>query len=208
MGRSLGPSCKQCRREHTKLFLKGHRCNTAKCSYEKREYPPGQHGQRRSKVTDYGTQLREKQKARRMYGVLERQFRRYFAIASRRGGVTGEVLLRLLEMRLDNAVFRMGFATSRNQARQFVRHGHFEVNGRRVDIPSYQIKAGDNVSVCEKSRQVQPITEAAANAVAHSIPEWMDVDLDKMNGTITKEPSREEMAVPVREQLIVELYSR
>ncbi len=208
MGRSLGPSCKQCRRERTKLFLKGYRCNTAKCSFEKREYPPGQHGQRRSKVTDYGTQLREKQKARRMYGLLERQFRRYFAVASRRNGVTGEILLRILEMRLDNVVYRMGFAVSRAQARQLVRHGHIEVNGRRVDIPSYEVKSGDKISVCEKSRQIQPVAEAAAGAGGHTVPEWMESDIDKMTGTILKEPSREEMGVPIREQLIVELYSR
>ena len=208
MARSTGPSCRQCRRERTKLFLKGARCNTAKCAVERRAYPPGVHGQRRSKVKDYGLQLREKQKLRRTYGVLERQFRRYFRIASRHSGVTGEVLLRLLEMRLDNVVYRMGFAVSRAQARQLVRHGHFLVNDRRVDIPSCPLQPDSTVAVCEKSRSVLPIQEAAGSAVGGSVPEWIEVDHERMVGKILKEPSRDEMAIPIQEQLVVELYSR
>jgi len=208
MARSTGPSCRQCRRERTKLFLKGGRCTTAKCAIERRAWPPGEHGQRHAKVKDYGLQLREKQKLRRAYGVLERQFRRYFRIASRHSGVTGEVLLRLLEMRLDNVAYRMGFAVSRAQSRQLVRHGHFEVNGRRVDIPSIQLRPGDTVSVREKSRGIVPIQEAVSTVGARTIPEWIEVDYERMVGKVLKEPSREEMAVHVQEQLVVELYSR
>jgi len=208
MARSTGPSCRQCRRERTKLFLKGTRCMTAKCAFERRAYPPGDHGQRRSKIKDYGLQLREKQKLRRTYGVLERQFRRYFRIASRHSGVTGEVLLRQLEMRLDNVVYRMGFAVSRAQARQLVRHGHFVVNDRRVDIPSCPIQPGSTVAVCEKSRSVLPIQEGVSIARAESVPEWIEVDHERMVGKVLKEPSRDEMVIPIQEQLVVELYSR
>jgi len=208
MARSAGPSCRLCRREGTKLFLKGSRCNTAKCAIERRAYPPGEHGQRRTKTKDYGLQLREKQKVRRTYGILERQFRRYFRLASRSAGVTGEVLLRLLEMRLDNVVYRMGFAVSRAQARQLVRHGHFTVNGRRVDIPSCEVRPGDTVAVCEKAHDMLVIQQALSGATLDAVPEWMEVDHERLAGKIVKEPSRDEMAVPVKEQLVVELYSR
>ncbi len=208
MARSTEPSCRQCRRERTKLFLKGARCSTPKCALDRRPYPPGDHGQRRSKVKDYGLQLREKQKLRRTYGVLERQFRRYYRIASRHADKTGDVLLRLLETRLDNVVYRMGFAASRAQARQLVRHGHILVNDRRVNIPSCAVRAGDTVAVREKSRTVLPIQEAVRSATVESVPEWMEVDHERMVGKVLKEPSRDQITTPVQEGLVVELYSR
>lgn len=207
MARDRDPQCKQCRREGEKLFLKGERCLTDKCGIERRSYPPGEAGQgRRSKQSEYLLQLREKQKARRFYGVLEAQFRRYYAKASRQPGITGENLLRLLELRLDNVVTRLGFAASRRQARQLVRHGHFMVNGRRVDIPSYQVRPNDVVSVKQKSAAEQTIRNAT-DMVA-SVAPWLQADYDQLSGTILKFPERVEIDTPVREQLIVELYSK
>lgn len=209
MARYRGPVCKLCRREGTKLFLKGERCYTEKCAIDKRNYPPGEHGQgRRGKQSEYGLQLREKQKARRIYGILENQFRRYFKEAERRKGITGENLLKLLETRLDNVVYRLGFAASRNEARQLVNHGHFEVNGRRVDVASYQLKAGDEITVREKSRKSEKFKEIAELTEGHKVPEWLERDLENMSARVTRIPAREEIDVPVEEHLIVELYSR
>ena len=193
-----------------KLFLKGERCYKEKCAIERRNVPPGQHGagRRRRKVRAYGMQLREKQKLRRIYGVLEGQFRRTFAEASRRKGVTGETLLRLLELRLDNVVCALGFATSRAQARQFVRHGHITVNGRRVDIPSYRVRQGSEVAVQEKSRANKLVTEALEFAQGRGIPAWLELDPAAMRGKVLELPTREEIRIPIQEQLIVELYSR
>ncbi len=191
-----------------KLFLKGDRCYTDKCAVERRNYPPGQHGQGRQKVTEYGRQLREKQKVRRIYGVLEGQFRRYFQEADRRKGVTGENLLRLLECRLDNVVYRMGFAGSRNQARQLVRHGHFEVNGRKVNIPSFQTKPGDVVAVREKSRKIPAIQEALEALGSRGTARWVEVEPKAFQGTVKEWPEREDVTLPIEEHLIVELYSK
>ena len=211
MARYRGPACKLCRREGEKLFLKGDRCFTAKCAYEKRSYPPGMHGRRarfRRKTTDFGTQLREKQKARRMYGVMERQFRRYFRDAERRKGVTGANLLQILESRLDNVVYRLGFAGSRAQARQLVRHGHFAVNGRKTDIPSYLVKPGDEITVRGRSKQ-NGYFETVAQAMEHRfVQEWLSVDIGKLSGRVLALPSREEIEAPLNEQLITEFYSR
>jgi len=211
MARYTGPVCKLCRREGEKLFLKGDRCFTAKCSFEKRSYPPGVHGRRarfRRKTTDFGTQLREKQKARRMYGVMERQFRRYFREAERRPGVTGANLLQILESRLDSVVHRMGFAGSRAQARQLVRHGHFEVNGKKTDIPSFLVKPGDQITVREKSRST-PYFQTVAEEMEHRfVPEWLIVDTSKLSGRLLALPAREEMETTLSEQLITEYYSR
>lgn len=208
MGRYTGPVCRLCRREGTKLFLKGERCFSDKCAVERRAEPPGQHGQSRRKPTNYGVQLREKQKAKRVYGVYERQFRRYFARAARAKGVTGTLLLQLLERRLDNIVFRMAFADSRAEARQLVRHGHFEVNGRKVDVPSFIVKEGDVVSVREKSRSVPVIQSAAEAGNQRSVPGWLSVDFANLRGTVIRLPLREEIDAPVAEHLIIELYSR
>lgn len=211
MARYTGPVCKLCRREGEKLFLKGDRCFTAKCSFEKRSYPPGVHGRRarfRRKTTDFGTQLREKQKARRMYGVMERQFRRYFREAERRPGVTGANLLQILESRLDSIVHRMGFAGSRAQARQLVRHGHFEVNGKKTDIPSFLVKPGDQIAVREKSKS-SPYFQTVAEEMEHRfVPEWLIVDTSKLAGRLLALPTREEMDTTLSEQLITEYYSR
>lgn len=211
MARYRGPACKLCRREGEKLFLKGDRCFTAKCAFEKRSYPPGMHGRRarfRRKKTDFGTQLREKQKARRMYGVMERQFRRYFKDAERRKGVTGANLLQILESRLDNVVYRLGFAGSRAQARQLVRHGHFDVNGRKTDIPSYLVKPGDEITVRGRSKQ-NGYFETVAQAMEHRfVQEWLSVDIGKLSGRVLALPSREEIEAPLNEQLITEFYSR
>lgn len=211
MARYTGPVCKLCRREGEKLFLKGDRCFTAKCSFEKRSYPPGVHGRRarfRRKTTDFGTQLREKQKARRMYGVMERQFRRYFREAERRPGVTGANLLQILESRLDSVVHRMGFAGSRAQARQLVRHGHFEVNGKKTDIPSFLVKPGDQITVREKSRST-PYFQTVTEEMEHRfVPEWLIVDTSKLSGRLLALPAREEMETTLSEQLITEYYSR
>jgi small subunit ribosomal protein S4 len=197
-----------CRRQGVKLFLKGDRCYSAKCAMERRNLPPGQHGTRRSKPTDYGVRLAEKQKLKRIYSVMETQFRRYFANASRKKGITGEELIRILETRLDNVVHRMGFCASRNQGRQYVRHGHFSVNGKPVNIPSYVVKAGDVVTVREKSREVPQIKESMEQSKKRGLVRWVDTDWDQFSSTFKYIPSREEVSLPVQEQLIVELYSR
>jgi small subunit ribosomal protein S4 len=190
------------------LFLKGERCYTDKCAIKRRNYPPGQHGQARTKVTDYGTQLREKQKVRRIYGILEMQFRSYFEKADRMKGVTGENLLFLLERRLDNIVYRLGFASSRIEARQLVRHGHFRLNGRKVNIPSIQVKPGDVVELRDKSRSVACINESLEGVVRRGIPQWLELDKEAYKGTIKLLPVREDITMPIQEQLIVELYSK
>jgi small subunit ribosomal protein S4 len=208
MARYKEPVCRLCRREGVKLYLKGDRCFSEKCSFIRKGYPPGQHGRGRIKVSEYGLQLREKQKARRIYGVLERQFRRYFKEADRRKGVTGEILLQILENRIDNMVYRMGFARSRVEARQLVRHGHFMVNGRKVNIPSYQTKPGDLISLREKSKALPIFKEIAEWNRAQRTMDWLDVDQENWSGRITRFPMREELDVPIAEHLIVELYSR
>jgi small subunit ribosomal protein S4 len=192
-----------------KLFLKGERCYTDKCGYERRSYPPGQHGQaRRRKRSDYGEQLREKQKVKRIYGIAERQFRGYYHRAARMKGVTGDKLIQLLERRLDNVVYRMGFVSDHAEARQLVRHGHFTVNGRRVDIPSYLVREGDVVEVREKSRKVTRINESLAAVERRGVPGWIALDKDNYKGTVQSLPSREDVTLPIREQLIIELYSK
>jgi small subunit ribosomal protein S4 len=208
LARYTGPSCRLCRREGTELFLKGERCYTDKCAIKRRSYPPGQHGQGRIKVSDYGVQLREKQKVRRIYGILENQFRGYFEMADRQKGVTGENLLFLLEKRLDNVAYRLGFATSRDEARQLVRHGHFTLNGRKVNIPSIQVKAGDQLQLREKSRKVAAISESLEGVVRRGIPQWLELDKDAFKGTVKLMPVREDITMPIQEQLIVELYSK
>ena len=209
MARYIGPVCRLCRREGMKLFLKGERCYTEKCAIEKRPTPPGQHGRaRRAKVVGYGIQLREKQKVKRIYGVLENQFRRYFETAERTRGITGETLLQLLERRLDNVVYRAGFSTSRAQARQLVRHGHFLVNGKKVDIPSYSVRAGDVVSVRQSSLEDPAIAHAREEVKGRGVPEWIAIDSTQLAGTIASLPTREQINLPVQEQLIVELYSK
>jgi len=200
--------CRQCRREGIKLFLKGERCYTDKCAIERRSYPPGEHGQGRHKFSEYAIQLREKQKVKRMYGVLEDQFRRYFRMAARSRGVTGEMLLQFLERRLDNMVYRMGFATSRAEGRQMVRHGHITVNGRKVDIPSALLKVGDVVAVREKSRKITRIQDALAQAEHRGAPDWLEVQTEAFSARVKLLPQREELTMPINEQLIVELYSK
>ena len=206
MARDLGPKCRVCRREGMKLFLKGERCLTEKCAIERRSYPPGEHGRGRIKQSEYLLPLREKQKARRYYGLLEKQFRTYYAKAARGSGITGENLLRILETRLDNVVYRLGFAASRAQARQLVRHGHFQVNGRRVNIPSYGVKPDDVVTVAAGS-SAEPVIRDATDLTA-SVAQWLQADHDGLTGKILKWPAREEIDTPVQEQLIVELYSK
>ena len=209
MARYVGPVCRLCRREGMKLFLKGERCYGEKCAIERRNVPPGQHGKgRKAKLQGYGLQLREKQRVKRMYGVLERQFRRYFKEADRRKDITGETLLQLLESRLDNVVYRLGFATSRSQARQLVRLGHFLVNGRRADIPSFSLRAGDQVSVKAKSVKNASIQYAMEEVKGRGIPEWLELDVDERAGRYTAVPTKEQLNLPVQEQLIVELYSK
>ncbi len=209
MARYIGPVCRLCRREGMKLFLKGERCYTEKCGIEKRNFVPGQHGKtRKSKLVGYGVQLREKQKVKRIYGVLEDQFRRYFEQAERTRGITGETLLQLLERRLDNVAYRSGFATSRPQARQLVRHGHFTVNGRKVDIPSYSLKPGDVVAVRQRSQKNAVILHALEEVKGRGVPEWLRFDAEKMSAAIGSVPTREQINLPVQEQLIVELYSK
>ena len=209
MARYIGPVCRLCRREAMKLFLKGERCYTEKCAIEKRNFPPGQHGKtRKAKLAGYGLQLREKQKVKRIYGVLEDQFRGYFEEAERTRGITGEMLLQLLERRLDNVVYRLGLATSRPQARQLVRHGHFRVNGRKVNIPSFQVKTGDVVAVKEKSQKVVRINEALEAVDRRGVPQWLDLDKGGFKGTVKGTPAREDITMPIQEQLIVELYSK
>ncbi|MDW7651527.1 MAG: 30S ribosomal protein S4 [Bacillota bacterium] len=209
MARYTGAVCRQCRREGLKLFLKGERCYTEKCAVDRRTYAPGQHGQRRrGKVSEYGLQLREKQKARRTYGVLESQFNKYFKEAARRKGIAGENLLQILESRLDNIVYRMGFALSRPEARQLVKHGHFEVNGQKVTIPSYQVRAGDVVAVREKSRDKGRFKDLAEIMRNQGTMEWLEVNRENLSGKIVRLPNREEIDIPIAEHLIVELYSR
>lgn len=208
MARYRDSVCKQCRREGQKLFLKGARCLTDKCSFEKRSYPPGQHGTRRTKFTEYGIQLREKQKAKRIYGVLESQFSIYFKKADRKKGVTGENLLRLLEQRLDNVVYRLGFAASRSAARQLVRHNHFAVNGKNTDIPSFSVKKGDVIIIRFESREVKCIGDVIGKRDPKLTPQWLELEGKKWMGTVAFLPNREDIAVPIQEQLIVELYSR
>lgn len=209
MARYIGAACKLCRREGAKLFLKGERCFKDKCAFERRSYAPGQHGQgRRAKVSEYSNQLREKQKLKRIFGVLERQFKTYFKKAEKSKGITGENLLKLLARRIDNIVYEMGFALSRREARQFVRHGHIMVNGRRVTIPSYLVKDNNVVEVSEKGRQLTGVKAAVAAGEGKSIPKWLEVDRVNFKGRIVSLPTREDIMLPVQEQLIVELYSR
>lgn len=208
MARYLDAKCRLCRREGEKLFLKGSRCLTAKCAIERQNYPPGQHGQNRIKLSTYGQQLREKQKAKRIYGVLERQFRRYFAVADAYRGVTGTVLLQLLERRLDNLVYRLGIGASRAQSRQLVRHGHLLVNGRRVNIPSYLVKPGEEIAVREKSRTAKTILQNLEEASGKPKMPWLDWNPESASGKLLSVPSREEIPVAVNEQRIVELYSK
>jgi small subunit ribosomal protein S4 len=209
MARYTGAVCRLCRREGMKLFLKGERCYTEKCAIEKRNFPPGQHGKsRRAKLAGYGIQLREKQKVKRIYGVLEEQFRRYFESAERQRGITGETLLQLLERRLDNVVYRLGLATSRAQARQLVRHGHFLVNGKKVDIPSYSVRPGDVVSIRATSQKNPTIAHAIEEVKGRGIPAWLTFDAGDQAGKIVSLPTREQINLPVQEQLIVELYSK
>ena len=206
MARDTSPQCKQCRREGQKLFLKGERCLTDKCGVERRAYPPGDHGRGRMKQSEYRLQLREKQKARRFYGVLEGQFRTYYDKASRQPGVTGENLLRLLETRLDNVLVRLGFAASRRQARQLIRHGHWSINGRRVDIPSYQVREGDVIAV-KTDTGAEAIIRDATELTAQ-VPAWLQADHDGLTAKVLRKPDRREITTPVQEQLIVELYSK
>jgi small subunit ribosomal protein S4 len=209
MARYIGPVCRLCRREGMKLFLKGERCYGEKCAIEKRNVPPGQHGRaRKAKMVGYGVQLREKQKVKRTYGVLENQFRRYFAEADRQKGITGELLLQMLERRLDNVIYRIGFATSRAQARQLVRHGHFTVNGKKVDIPSYSVRQGDTVAVRQGSIENPTIQHAMEEVKGRGIPEWLTLEGGAPAGRISTLPSRAQINLPVQEQLIVELYSK
>jgi small subunit ribosomal protein S4 len=209
MARYSGPVCRLCRREGMKLFLKGERCYTEKCAIEKRNFAPGQHGKtRKQKLAGYGIQLREKQKVKRIYGVLEDQFRRYFEAAERQRGITGETLLQLLERRFDNVIYRLGLATSRAQARQLVRHGHFVVNGKKVDIPSYSLRAGDVVAVKASSQKNPTIAHAIEEVKGRGIPGWLTFDAGEQAGKIMSLPTREQINLPVQEQLIVELYSK
>ena len=209
MARDTGASCRLCRRENLKLFLKGDRCYSDKCAFERRPYPPGQHGQRRGgKFSDYQLQLREKQKVKRIYGILEKQFRNCYDRAEKQKGITGTNLLLLLESRLDNMVYRMGFASSRDQARQLIRHKHFLVNGKRVDIPSYQVRVGDKVEVEDSSRKMAVIVEAMETVVRRGIPNWIELEKEQFKGTLKALPNREELTMPIQEQLIVELYSK
>ncbi|HKH45786.1 MAG TPA: 30S ribosomal protein S4 [Thermoanaerobaculia bacterium] len=209
MARYTGPVCRLCRRERMKLFLKGDRCFKEKCAVERRNFPPGQHGTRRGRRTlGYGLQLREKQKVKRIYGVLESQFRNYFEEADRRKGITGENLLVMLEKRLDNVVYSLGFGSSRAQARQFVRHGHVLVDGRKITIPSYQVKAGQALTVREASRKNPFIRSSVETARGRGVPEWLELDAENVSGKVLRLPTREDIKLPIQEQLIVELYSR
>jgi small subunit ribosomal protein S4 len=207
MARYTGPVCRLCRRERMKLFLKGTKCETMRCPIERRPYPPGQHGRGRVRESEYLLQLREKQKARRIYGLLEKQFRSLYDRANRQPGITGENLLRLLELRLDNAVFRMGFASSRNQARQFVRHGHVAVNGKRVTIASYTLRKGDVISLRDKAKKMIVIRHNV-DTLDRIVPQWLEVNTNDLTATVREAPIREQIDIPVREQLIVELYSK
>jgi len=208
MARTVGPVCRMCRREGQKLFLKGDRCYTEKCSVDKRAYPPGQHGQARVRVSNYGAQLREKQKVKRMYGLMERQFAGTVERATRMKGRSGENLLQLLERRLDNVVFRLGFATSRAEARQLVRHGHFQVNGRKTSTPSFLVKPGYVITLRESSREIARIVGALDTLEGRALPGWLEIDTGSFQGIVKALPSREDLTLPIEEQLIVELYSR
>jgi len=208
MARYTGSVCRLCRREGAKLYLKGSRCYTKKCAFERRPSPPGQHGVRRRKVGEFGMQLREKQKVRRVYSVMERQFKNYFDAADARPGMTGENLLRMLELRLDNVVYRMGFATSRAQARQLVGHGHFSVNGRPTNVPSFQLKPGDRVEVRQSRASRDPFKTAKATLRSQQGPEWLSVDAGTLTGTVAELPRRDQMPLDLNEQLVVEYYSR
>ena len=208
MARYTGADCRLCRREGAKLFLKGDRCYTDKCAMERRAYAPGEAGRKRVKENEYLLQLREKQKTKRIYGVLEKQFRAYYDIASRKQGVTGENLLTILESRLDNVVYRLGFAKSRAEARQQVRHGHIHVNGRRVDIPSFRVRPGDLISVAPKAKEMLVIKSALISNERVQVPAWLEVDIDKLQGSVLSLPQRDQIDLDIREQLIVELYSK
>ncbi|MCC6176725.1 MAG: 30S ribosomal protein S4 [Chloroflexi bacterium] len=208
MARYTGPVCRICRRHGLKLFLKGERCFGPKCAIERRNYPPGDHGQRRRKLSEYANQLKEKQKSRYVYGVLERQFRKHFSEAERRHGVTGANLLRVLESRLDNVVYRLGFADSRKQARQLVRHGHFALNGRRTDIPSALVKPNDVISVMPKARQLEYFKIVQEGLARKAVPQWLEMNVAGMSGRVLNLPGRDEIETPVNEQLVVEFYSR
>lgn len=208
MARYIEASCKLCRREGLKLFLKGERCYTNKCAVGRRPYAPGQHGNSRKKMSEYGVQLREKQKAKRFYGLLESQFRKYFEIANRKKGVTGETLLQMLESRLDNVVYRMGFGSTRAEARQLVTHAHFTVNGKKLNIPSYIVKVGDTISVSEKGKKSVRFKEILDITGAKIIPKWLEVDQENLNGTVVALPAREDVDLEIQEQLIVEFYSK
>jgi small subunit ribosomal protein S4 len=209
LARNLDPKCRQCRREGEKLFLKVEKCFTEKCAIEKRNYPPGQHGQRRSsRLSDYGVQLREKQKLRRIYGVLEKQFRSYYAEADRKKGITGENLLQMLESRLDNVTYKMGLGGSRTEARQIVRHNSILVNGKRVNIPSYQVQPGDSITVADKSKDQLRIKSALEAADERGLPEWLEVDVKKLTGIFKNRPERDDLPSTINESLVVELYSK
>lgn len=208
MARYTEAACRLCRREGEKLYLKGERCYTNKCSVGRRSYAPGQHGQDRKKISEYGLQLREKQKLRRIYGILERQFSGYFSLAESKKGITGENLLQILESRLDNVVYRLGYASSRKEARQLVRHGHFLVNGKKVNIPSFLVKAGDVISIKESSLDSPKLKEILEDASGRTVPEWLEVDVNSHSGKVKNLPMREQIDIPIQEHLIVELYSR
>ncbi|MCY0887404.1 MAG: 30S ribosomal protein S4 [Alicyclobacillaceae bacterium] len=208
MARYTGPVCRLCRREGIKLYLKGERCYSEKCGVDKRPFPPGQHGQGRKRSSEYGSQLREKQKARRFYGVLEKQFEHYYEEAAKHRGVTGENLLQILESRLDNVAHRLGFGASRAEARQIVRHGHLTVNGKRVDIPSFMVKVGDVIAVREKSQGLARMKELIELSASKTIPQWLELDAEKATAKVVRKPAREEIDTPVAEQMIVEYYSR
>jgi len=208
MARYIGAKCRLCRREGEKLFLKGEKCHTSKCAIENRAFPPGQHGQRRSRMTDYATQLREKQKMRRVYGILEKQFRLYYKMADNKKGSTGENLLQFLENRLDNVVYRMGFGVSRSEARQLVRHNAITVNGQKVNIPSYQVSANDVIAIREAGKNQLRIKAALELAAQHGFSDWIEVDVTKMQGTYKSVPERSELPAEINEHLIVELYSK
>jgi small subunit ribosomal protein S4 len=208
MARYTDASCRLCRREGMKLYLKGERCYTDKCAINKRNYAPGQHGQRRSKPTEYGIQLREKQKAKRVYGILERQFAKYFEMAERQRGITGDNLLQILETRLDNAVYRMGFASSRKEGRQLVLHGHFTVNGHKVDIPSFLVSEGDVITAKESSKKSEKFKEVLEATASKIVPQWLEVDSENLTGKVVSLPTREDIDIPIEDHLIVELYSR
>lgn len=208
MSRYRGALCRICRREGTKLHLKGNKCDTAKCTLERRNFAPGQHGKNRVKLSEYGLQLREKQKLRRMYGISEKQFASYFKLASKKKGITGDMLLQMLETRLDNVAFRLGFATGRRTARQLVRHGHIRVNGRKVNIPSYQVRNGDKVGIKESEKARKNIANTLEITSGRPLPEWMSLDKDQILGNILRIPDRKDINVPVNENMIVELYSK